>query len=601
MRWLAGPWINFYRKNTCWTLGLTLLCGALAFTGASPLAPARDPMSFDDLDTLLDLDPYLPIPPIRRLFPPDVVPVWKAALRAPDVDLRRRAAETIAQAASLGMPGLEPTVPDLLQLAASQQEPILVRIAAGRALAELDIRSASETLTQVLREAGMDRASFLIEPLAQWGSHTAGRWWIELASQPKSVEYQKVLAIQGLGRLRWKEALPMLQEQLIDRQQPAAVRLAAARALGRIDPAEATQLASRWTGDSATARLERLRAAELLQEASGSEALAQLERLATDDDPVIANRALDRLYELDLEKVAQLAPRLLDAADSSVRRWAVRAIGHFPATEHVELLARHLADPHPELRARTRDILLAFAEQPPLRESVLAVAQQALDQEDWRPIEQAARIVGKLRHRPSAARLAALIEMPRLEASVSAAWALRRLEVPEVLPEVLERATRLSEAGMQRANTVDLDPLLSQVFQIFGVMQYRPAEPLLKRFLPKNSMSPEARAAAIWALGRFYANDPNPNLVATLVERLADVNSQPPDHDRVRQMCAVSLGRMRAESALPTLRQFYEREGSNMPTGLACGWAIEQITGERYQPPSQLALYLQGWFLVPWK
>jgi HEAT repeat protein len=102
-------------------------------------------------------------------------------------------------------------------------------------------------------------------------------------------------------------------------------------------------------------------------------------------------------------------------------------------------------------------------------------------------------------------------------------------------------------------------------------------------------------------LGHFYAGQPDNPYVDVLVERLADVYSQPPEHERVRQMCAVSLGRMKAAAALPTLRRFYQTEGSNMPAGLACGWAIQQITGEPYQPPKQILLYRQGWFLSPWK
>ncbi|GIW91355.1 MAG: hypothetical protein KatS3mg109_1787 [Pirellulaceae bacterium] len=592
MRWWVG-------KLALWCV---LLADAVLVARVAPSRLwARDPMSFDDLDTLLDLDPYLPIPPIRRLFPPEVVPVWNDALTAPDIDLRRRAAETIAQAVSLGMPGLEVTAANLQKLAASDEEPVTVRLAAARALVQLDARSCADAVWQVLQAAGMDRASFLVVPLGRWGYRPAARPWTELVADPQTLSYQVVLALQGLGELAWQEAAPVVRRRLVDAAQPRSIRLAAARSLARLVPDEAARLGADWSRNPAADPFSRLLAAELLQTHTQPEFLTPLETLAQDGDPAVANLALKKLYELDLERVARLSPQISSSPDSSVRRWAVRALGHFPSVEHVELLAGVLDDPHPQLRALARDQLLAFAEQPPLRDAVIGVAVLGLEQEDWRLVEQAARIAGRLKYRPAARQLATLIEMPRLEASVTAAWALRRLEVPDVLPEVLERATRLSETGMRRANTVDLDPLLSQVFQYFGLMNFRDAEPLLKRFLPKNSMSPEARAAAIWALGRFYAGQPDENLVKVLVERLSDVNSQPPEHDRVRQLCAVSLGRMRAESALPALRRFYQQEGSNMPTGLACGWAIHQITGESYQPPSQLALFRQGWFLVPWK
>ena len=64
-------------------------------------------------------------------------------------------------------------------------------------------------------------------------------------------------------------------------------------------------------------------------------------------------------------------------------------------------------------------------------------------------------------------------------------------------------------------------------------------------------------------------------------------------------LCAISLGRMQAESALPTLRKYAALQGPNSRVGQACGWAIEQLTGE---PPAKpfvpMAMY-QKWVLNP--
>ena len=67
----------------------------------------------------------------------------------------------------------------------------------------------------------------------------------------------------------------------------------------------------------------------------------------------------------------------------------------------------------------------------------------------------------------------------------------------------------------------------------------------------------------------------------------------------VWRMSAVTLGRMKAEAALPTLRKFWTGKLSNDPTSNACGWAIHQITGEPIPPGEAVRQVRIDWFLVP--
>jgi hypothetical protein len=64
-------------------------------------------------------------------------------------------------------------------------------------------------------------------------------------------------------------------------------------------------------------------------------------------------------------------------------------------------------------------------------------------------------------------------------------------------------------------------------------------------------------------------------------------------------MSAVSLGRMRAERALPDLRKSVGTLGRNTEAGQACYWAIERITGEPAPPPEVESFQVTGWFLEP--
>jgi hypothetical protein len=81
-----------------------------------------------------------------------------------------------------------------------------------------------------------------------------------------------------------------------------------------------------------------------------------------------------------------------------------------------------------------------------------------------------------------------------------------------------------------------------------------------------------------------------------MVQRLNDTGGQNPETEEVRWMCAIALGRMKAESALSDLR---EHAISQDYVGRACHWAIERMTGEVPPPPENVVGKIDGWFMAP--
>ena len=64
-------------------------------------------------------------------------------------------------------------------------------------------------------------------------------------------------------------------------------------------------------------------------------------------------------------------------------------------------------------------------------------------------------------------------------------------------------------------------------------------------------------------------------------------------------MSAVSLGRLKARKQLAVLRRFYDPESD---VGLACRWAVREITGETLPGPktkTKTKSVGAGWFLEP--
>ncbi len=78
------------------------------------------------------------------------------------------------------------------------------------------------------------------------------------------------------------------------------------------------------------------------------------------------------------------------------------------------------------------------------------------------------------------------------------------------------------------------------------------------------------------------------------------MGSIPPEDFRVRWMCAITLGRLKAKETLPSLQKYCQGfKPSTDRVGNACGWAIERLTGDKMQPAETLIREDRDWFLVP--
>jgi HEAT repeat protein len=282
-----------------------------------------------------------------------------------------------------------------------------------------------------------------------------------------------------------------------------------------------------------------------------------------------------------------------------------------PTDKHLGLLADKLEDVHPEVRLRARKHLRELARKKELRDKIINEATRVLGGKSWQGLEQATILLAQLDHKPAAGRLVELLAFPRPEVYVSAAWGLRVLAVSETLPGVVSfvipKEEQLREAGARRQPTDStIDHQLSQLNQFLGRQKYRPAEPVLRRFIPRmemplaNPVGVESRAAAIWALGLIHEGKSVPDLAPALEERLNDVSSIPPEDFRVRRMSAITLGRIKAKEALTSLRNFCPRHQPDLhPVINACGWAVEKLTGETFPPPKPILRVWRDWFLTP--
>jgi HEAT repeat protein len=426
------------------------------------------------------------------------------------------------------------------------------------------------------------------------------------ATPPQSL----ALAIRSLEAVGEGQAAERLREMVLAPRAAGPVRVEAAHALGALRADGLEDDAERLAGDASAHGIPaRLAAVALLLRHRGDRAVRLLRRLTGDPESAVVAAAATRLLEIDPALLAPGVADLLASPDARVRSPGVEVLRRRPTGEHVRLLGDRLDDPDPDLRVRARRALEELAGVREFREEVLATTARVLGARPWRGQEQAALLAARLDHKPAAGRLVELLTSGRPEVFLSAAWALRRLDVPDTLPGVqtyveaeLGRALRHARLpGRSDADDEAIDHQLSQLNQFLGRRKYAPADEVLRRFIPRRAEpGPESRAAAIWALGRIHEGESVPALAGPLEVRLNDPASVPPEDFRVRWQSAVALGRLKARDALPTLRRFYPSgEPSSDPVANACGWAIAQITGKPMAAARSVRKMESGWFLYP--
>jgi HEAT repeat protein len=573
------------------------------------LAPAA--RAFDEgIDAPMYHDPDLPFPPVVLVFPEEAKNLWVKALERPEAELRCRAAETIALARRRGVKGLETTVGPLRAALDRPDQHPAVRLAAAHALVALDAQEAAASLFREEQVGGTDLRNLVEPALARWDYRPARGLWLERLRDPATPQPTLVLAIRGLGTVREEQAAGRLLDLVLAPRVPGPVRVEAAQALGELRTDGLEKDAERLAADATPAAIPaRLAATALLHRHHGAESVRLLQHLADDPEPAVTAAAVARLLEIDPALLVPARARLLANPDARVRSLAVELLRRRPTEEHVRLLGDRLDDPHPDVRLQARRALAELAGKKELHDPVLATATRVLGAPSWRGLEQAALLLALLDHKPAAGRLVELLTADRPEVFVSAAWALRRLAVPDTLPEVknyvqaeLDRLlTHRELPGRAEVAAETIDHQLSQLNQFLGRQKYAPADGVLRQFVPhRQEPRAESRAAAIWALGLIHEGKTIPALATALEARLNDTHSIPPEDFRVRLLSAVTLGRLRARDALPSLRLWYAaRQPADDPINNASGWSIEQITGEAMPPPKPVRKVQRNWFLSP--
>ena len=608
--WLFA--FRFRHQNSLPKLIYTTPLALLLTLTTNAAIPDRATVEILTDDSLVDwpqyTDPDLPGIGTTLIFDERLMVLWAQALEREDLVLRVAAIDAIRQAHLLGVAEAAAQGDYLVQLLAEDRRP-QVQQALIQALAQMQMPSASEVLLERAEAAGPTMILLADPVLARFDHLPARTVWLKRLETPDlpggSGIPLRISAIESLVAVSAGESVPQLRRLVQRPQLDPGLRLAAARGLGRLVSEGLEHLAAALAKGTIP---DRLAAASLLSSHDSAETRDVMVNLVMDPEPAVAAIAGRRLVVIDPLLLEGVSRTLAINADPNVRRIAAEAIVLQRRADAVAFLGGMLDDPAPLVRSYVRDQLIALERDPALREPVRAAAASMLDTDQWRGLEQAALLLGRLDHETSAKRLLKLLEHPRAEVQVAAAAALRWLAVPETLAPLHDRVVQFTDAK-HAADPADLEmrkykaingAKAVQIFQLFGQLKYRTAHDLLMRYVPKSApVDTEARVAAVWALGYLYEGKENEHLATLLVDRLSDEAGNNPEQVSVRRMCAVSLARMKAHSHLESIRSFY-RPNYFDEVVLACRWAVTDLTGIELPPPAPFPVRLEKWFLMPY-
>ena len=589
----------------CASLGLGVLLAACA--------PAR---AVDDvIDSPMYRDPDVPMGTKVVRFQKGLVERWVETLGRPDADSRTQAATALAIAKTRGVPGVEAALPALKrELDRDDQHPV-VRLAVAKALVALDAKDAAPRFHALAATAPPDLVEVITPALAAWDYRPARIDWRAAIDVPDSRRRLTLLAMEALAAVKDEAAAVRLRLLALSPEASGPVRLAAARALSELRTA-GLEADVRAVGLDPVARkvIDRLVAVTMLRRHSGDPAVAMLHTFVRDPEPSVAAIALGRLVELDPNLVLPVLSVAVTSPDANVRTFGVTVLDRVAVDNRLAKLADFTNDPHPAVRVQARTALHRLARDGQ-RDNVCTEAMRVLAGSDWRGQEQAAILLAQLDHKTAVPRLIEVLDGQRGETIAAAAWAVRKLDVPDSMPAVFNYIRGLTAAlrsrgpvgGRKHVQPDDMDVHLCQLIQLLGKHRYRPADPALRELVAphKSGRTPtpvgaESRAAAVWALGKIHEGAVDRALSRLFIGRLNAVQADDVEDYRIRAMSAIALARMKDPSAVEHLRKhFVEQRPGLDRVNNSCGWALEQLTGEKLGPPGVVETFYLDWFLRP--
>lgn len=404
--------------------------------------------------------------------------------------------------------------------------------------------------------------------------------WLSRLSQTRAPEVDLQLAIHGVAAIDAQAAREPLAALIRSDDLGLPTKLLTTRSLGILTETGLESLASELL-DSQRFAKEQL-AAQLLVNHSSDLAQALMTKIMNQAFAPAQVVAYRWCAEHRPELARELANDMLQHSENEIRLMAVKVLHRFDDPASLLLQGQLLSDRNLTIRRTVRDHLIEKAQLEPLLATVNTVLTEHLRADTFEAAEQAILVTVALNLKERCPRLVELLDHPRPEVGIRAAWALQQLvETQEDLAGIHRHCQRWTErivADVLFQDVHEPDVIrLAFAFQALGHNAYMPADEMLRVYVPKNSqrMRTNARNAAIWALGEIWRGRLDSGLEQPLAERMLDPAIVDAEAETVKYVCAIALGKIGNPSSMKDLQASPERMPA--PIGHSVNWAMEKL------------------------
>lgn len=408
--------------------------------------------------------------------------------------------------------------------------------------------------------------------------------WRERLASAQAQSSSLYVALDGLGRVSNSQDAGAIKQWLEAESSYLPTRLAAARALGNVQESGLEPLA-RDILNSDLPQPELL-AISLLNRHNSSAAIQICQDILTrelgdDTDTAAHAAAYQIIVQAEPELARQLAAKLREHPDSNVRLAVVEHLTNLGDFAALKVQGFSLRDSNGLVRRTVRaNMLKHYGQSEEAQKFVIQVIGHYLDGDFAEGAEQALVMAVQLGLNRAATRIAPLLEHPEPRVHVRAAWALQELAKGDaIIALLMPEARRLTEkiAAGNSHITHDEESKLAFLFGAIGRNKYRPADEMLRKFVPKNGqlMREATRASAIWALGKIWEGSQNQELAGQLAGRALDGDPNDPEANIVKYTAAIAVGMIGDAATIKRLERV--PESKPLPIGYAKEWALEQL------------------------
>ncbi|MEM8732576.1 MAG: hypothetical protein AAGG44_00035 [Planctomycetota bacterium] len=512
------------------------------------------------------------------------LPLEPEMIRAPDLQTRiytmqrivRESAEAPSNRAELYQAAIEQLTEDVGGLTSRQA--LLASVSAARALASN--KEELEKVYAIVQETPF-AAETVERDLVKMGSTVALPAWRERVQQGTTKLGLLLTALDGLSAGGDDSDTAALEAIVMDPAALLPIQLAASRALGKCAQSGLEGTARTLL---ATARPQKeLLAANMLLSHSSSDAAAVAEQILASGNAQAEAVAYKTIARIDPERGRVLAKDLVKHPESSMRNTAIDVLNRMNDRESVSLMARALDDENLNVRQKVRDYLIAKVKVDALKPLINQVIGFYINGEKWQGVEQAINLAVALKQYQRAPKLVELLEHPRSEVSIRAAWGLQVLtRLPEDILAAIQQHCEITTQKLLDRKPVSFEEELriAFCFEALGLNQYKAANDMLMLYVPKKDQQMHAltRTSAIYALGLIWKGRENPSLMRQLAGRMNDIGLSP-EPGGLRYTAALSLGLIGDESILDDLEAANSPEPD--PIGIAARWAINYINNKK--------------------